>query len=354
MKKSLLVMAILSLGFMTSCSNDDDARIDNEEIIGEYSKGILVLNEGNFGQSNAEVTFIDPSLTSATQNLYQKVNGAVFGDTAQSMYEDDGLLYFVINNSNKIVVVQKHDFKKKAEVTTNLESPRYLVEKGNHLYVTNWGDSNDPNDDYVAVFDKKTLSLVTRIPVKEGPERIIESNNKIIVAHKGGWGTGNSVSFINPATQKVTQNIEVGEYPDGIAEANGTLYVLCSGSSWSQPSTSGKLVKINLNSETVTATLNFNDGENPAFLEKSNNQLYYTLGSSVYNFAPNATQLPSTPIFNTNVTTLYGFNVENGIFYVTDAKDYVSRGELKVFRPNGELMKSLETGIIPNSVMVLD
>jgi hypothetical protein len=44
--------------------------------------------------------------------------------------------------------------------------------------VTNWGNGGSATDDYVAVVNLSTY-LVSKIPVVEGPERILEYNNKI-------------------------------------------------------------------------------------------------------------------------------------------------------------------------------
>jgi hypothetical protein len=45
-------------------------------------------------------------------------------------------------------------------------------------------------------------------------------------------------------------------------------------------------------------------------------------------------------------------NSLNGELYITDAKDYQSEGELKIFNPvTGVEVQSLETGIIPGSVV---
>lgn len=347
-------MGILSLGFLTACSSDDDNNNGNDGNTGLYSKGILVLNEGAMGSSTADVTYISEDLNTVNQNIYKTENGSNLGDVAQSFYESDGLIYIVVSGSNKIEIVEQNTFKKRGTITTNLSNPRYMVEENNKLYVTNWGDPSDPSDDYVLVLDKNSLAMDAKISVTEGPERIIEENDKIIVAHKGGWSNGNTISVINSIKNIVEKTIEVGDVPSGLVTENNALFVLCSGISWGDAASNGQLVKINLSDYSITSRLNFGAGEHPDLLTESNNNLYYTLGSKVYQIPLNATQLPTNALFDTALTYVYGFDVEDGLFYVTDAKDFASRGELKIFRQNGEMLKSIETGIGPNAVMVLD
>src|SRR5690606_23695600 len=101
------------------------------------------------------------------------------------------------------------------------------------------------DDDYVAVINTASNSVETTISVVEGPEKLLEENGKIFVAHKGGWGYGNSISVINAVSNSVT-SITVADIPDSLDTEGGFLYVLCSGrESWSGIETDGALVKIN-------------------------------------------------------------------------------------------------------------
>jgi hypothetical protein len=58
-----------------------------------------------------------------------------------------------------------------------------------------------------------TYLVSSKIPVVEGPERILEYNNKIYVAHQGGYGYGKTISVIN-TDSNVAATIEVGDVPN--------------------------------------------------------------------------------------------------------------------------------------------
>jgi hypothetical protein len=80
--------------------------------------------------------------------------------------------------------------------------------------VTNWGNGGSATDDYVAVVNLSTYVVSSKIPVVEGPERILEYNNKLYVAHQGGYGYGKTISAINTVIVILsTQTIEVISKP---------------------------------------------------------------------------------------------------------------------------------------------
>lgn len=346
-KLTLLLFAFLSANLaLQSCSSDDDG-ISTEQI-GDYSNGIFVLNEGAMGSNNAEVTFFKDGI--ATQNIFKTVNpNQNLGNVATSITFEDNVGYIVVNMSNKIEVVNAATFASKGTITSNLNNPRYLAIDNQNLYVTNWGDASNPNDDYISVYKQSDLSFVKKIDVAEGPEQILIEKNKLVVAHAGGWNTGSSVSIYNLATNTL-DNIEVGDYPNAIVEENGTVYVLCSGNAWAQNPTAGRLIKLNLETNRITQTINFEAGQNPRFLVKENNQLYYTLNNGIYRLGTQATTLPSQPLFTSNATYIYSLNILNNAIYVGDATNFSSNGEVKYYSLTGNLLGSFTTGIGPNFI----
>src|SRR5690625_5323909 len=65
----LLLFALVALLF-ASCSSDDDY-VEEVEIVGDYTYGMFVLNEGNFNAGNTEISFIDDMFTGVTNNIYR-------------------------------------------------------------------------------------------------------------------------------------------------------------------------------------------------------------------------------------------------------------------------------------------
>lgn len=344
----ILLFTLLASGFaLQSCASDDDNNGTIEET-GSYKDGIFVLNEGAMGSNNAEVTFFKNG--NVTQNLFKTVNPTLnLGNVATSILFEDNDAYIVVNMSNKIEVVHATTFESKGTISSNVNNPRYIAADDQKIYVTNWADASNPNDDFISVFRRSDLAFEKKIDVVEGPDQILIENNKLVIAHSGGWSNGNSVSIYNLATNTL-ENITVGDVPSAMVEEDGIVYVLCSGVTWGGTPSAGKLVKINLNSNAVAQTINFQEGQNPKFLVEDNNQLYYTLNNQVFRVGTQDIALPSTALFTHNATYTYSFNVLNGAIYIGDAKDFASNGEVKYYSLNGTLLGNFSTGIGPNFI----
>lgn len=347
-------VALLAFGiplFFTSCSDDDNGGGHTSK--GDFENGVFILNEGGFNTNTADVSFLSEN-GEMEHEIYNAVNGSLLGDIAQSIGFEGNKAYIVVNNSNLIRVVNRYTFELIATISSGLQNPRYIVFENGKGYVSNWGDPFDTSDDFIAVIDLISNQVSTTISVSEGPEKMVEENGKLYVAHKGGYGTGNSVSVINLSSNSVTATISVADVPDGIQEENGYLYVLCSGSSsWIPeiPSTQGGLYKINLSNNEIVQELPFSEGIFPSHLEIENNKMYYTIGSEVYVMGLSDTELPANSLLSLSengVWSIYGFTVENGKIYMSDPKDYNSNGEIFIYSTNGTFQNSYGVGVIPN------
>ncbi len=356
MKKSIFkhsLLLLLTWLAVLSCTSDDrEDPVQDPPVSGDYSQGLFILNEGGFGSSNASVSFLDND-GQVYNGIFSEVNNRSLGDTAQSIgfYEDNG--YVIVNNSSTVEVVNRYTFNSVATVTSQIVNPRFISFSGNNGFITNWGDPNDKNDDYVAVLNLATNLVESKIMVAEGPEKMVINNGKLYVAHKGGYGYGNTITVIDIATQLVESSIDVADVPTGMVIANDFLYVLCAGKApFTQNETIGKLYKINASTNVVEASLDFPEGVHPSFLEIDNTILYYTQGSAVYATPINNFQLSSSPIIEPTtdgLEILYGFTVTDGLIYMADAKDYSSNGKTFIYNINGALQQQFTVAIIPNS-----
>lgn len=348
-KFNKLIFAVLASSILfVSCDNDSDPVVAPR---GDYDGGLFVLNEGNFGVPNGTVSYLSDDFQ-LENNVFSLVNPTmVLGDTPQSIGFNGDLAYVVVNGSNKIEVVNRYTFKSVTTISTELSNPRYIAFANGKGYVTNWGSGASETDDYVAVINLASNTVASKIPVVEGPEKIIENEGKLYVAHRGGWGQGNSVTVINSGTNTVTTNFVVGDAPSGLEKHNGFLYVLCDGRPYyAAPETAGKLVKVNLNTNTVTSTIDFPGLTHPSKLAVDNNKIYYTVETSVYVTTPTATTLPVTAAFNASaqgVSTIYGFAVKNNKIYLADT-NYSDPGTVYVYSTTGAVQHQFTVGINAN------
>lgn len=348
--KKLLILSFASL-FIVSCSKDDNP-VPEQITTGDYAKGIFVSNEGPFNNGSGSITYISEDFNTVEQKIYKKVNGRDLGNIVQSMniYQENA--YIVVNNSNKIVIANKNTFVAMDSITAGLQSPRYFVgANGSKAYVSNWGDPNNDADDYIAVVDLGTNSISATIPVSFGPERMIEHNNKIYVAHQGGYGQNNLISIISGNSLEKT--ITVGDVPNSMIVNNNNLYVLCGGNpSYAGTETGGSLVKIDLATGTVAETYDFDISQHPTGLTANGNSMFYNLEGKVYKIDVAAVSIPGNGIIN---GFFYALEAHNGKLYATNAGDYASQGSLKVFDlSNNQEIHEFQTGIIPGGIYFND
>src|SRR5690554_428102 len=195
-----IAFSILMALLLISCSSDDDAPSVNPPASGDYAKGLFILNEGGYGYSNASVSFLDETGL-ISHNIFNEANDRGLGDVAQSMGLYEERAYIVVNNSSTIEIVDRYSFEGIAIVEHQISHPRYIVFYENKAFISNWGDPNDTTDDYIAVLDLETNLVVNKISVAEGPEKMLVDNGKIYIAHKGGYGYGNSISVLDASSE---------------------------------------------------------------------------------------------------------------------------------------------------------
>lgn len=349
MKKLLLLT--LSVIFFISCSSDDGNQPEPGPP-GTYENGILITNEGPFVNGTGTVSFIPEDFSDVKQEIYRTVNGKDLGNIVQSMGFHNDNAYIVVNNSQKIEIVNRYSFESLDSITTGIEYPRYFV-SNNALtgYVSNWGDPNDNNDDFIAVIDLRDNDVATTIPVSFGPDKMVFENGNLYVAHPGGFGQNNLISVISGNSLQTT--ITVGDVPNAMVSKDGILYVLCGGNpQFTGNETPGSLVKIDLSNNQIIETLTFGDEEHPSGLTEEAGNLFYNLNGKVYKLAASSNTLPGTPIVD---GFFYAIEANEGKLYATDAGDFISNGKLLVFDlATNQEIQNITVGIIPGGIYFND
>jgi len=336
------------MGLSWSCTNDDDGV---QEPLGDYENGILVSNEGPFSNGSGTVTFISEDLSMVENGIYKKTNDEDLGNVVQSIGFSDEEAFIVANVSNKINVVNRYTFEKIASIDEGLNNPRYFIAVNGKGYVTNWGDTADDSDDFVAIINLQTYSVEGTISVVLGPEAILAKDNTVYVAHQGAWGQNNKVTVINTATNDVVKLITVGDVPNSMQlDGSGNLWVLASGKpSYTNDETAGVLSKINTSTNVVDANFQFETTQHPGGLNLDGSDLYYNLGDKVYKQSPSASSLNLDVVLEG--VSFYTMAVNDGRLYGTDAGDYASNGTLTVYDLNTKLaIETLNVGIIPGGI----
>ncbi|MEP3838446.1 MAG: DUF5074 domain-containing protein [Algibacter sp.] len=344
----LLVLALLTSIFISSCSEDsDDTPVVPK---GNYENGLLISHEGNFGQGNASVSFVSDDLLTVENNVFSNVNGSPLGDTAQSIAFSDEFAYVVLNVSNKIEVLNRYTFESVATINSGLLNPRYMTVSNGKGYVTNWGDGGDSTDDFVAIIDLDTNTVSNTIQVGEGPEYILENEYLLYVSHKGGWGVNNIISVIDISDNNVG-TIEVNDAPGAMAlDSNGNLVVLCSGANqyWLTPAveTLASITRISTNNSAILDVMEFAQGEHPSIMtHDDDDELFYVLNGEVYELDDSSDVLPTSAILDVSSISAYGISVDDDTLYVANS-NFTEESDLLIYDlDSASLIETVELSI---------
>lgn len=349
MKKLNLIYLFTLFILISSCSDEDPA---TEVPKGDYESGYFVTNEGPFQNGSGTLTFVDDD-GSISQNIYKTVNGEDLGNIVNSMCIAGDKAYIVVNNSHKIVVVDRYTMEKISVIEGNgINNPRYFVAKNGKGYLSNWGDPFDTLDDFITVIDLESDTVLDIVSVGEGPEKMVVDDSSLFVCLQGGYGVNNKVFVMDLNQNSIKTYIQVENVPNSITmDANGRVWVLCGGSpSWTGSESKGSLYSIDPSSFEKTS-FDFAVTEHPGLLNHDNGKIYYNLNGKVYQMGIEDTALPTLAL-NGQDGFYYAMEVNNGELYGTDAGDFASEGTLKVFNVgSGSLLETIPTGIVPGNIV---
>ncbi|MBC7862093.1 MAG: YncE family protein [Bacteroidia bacterium] len=334
-------IAILLSGFF-SCKKDVPPQ-KAEQVVSTGSSGkVYVLCEGNFLAANASVTQVTLASGNIISDIYSTANNSnPLGDVLQSMSLHNNKYYIVLNNSNKIEIVDKYNFTQQGNIS-GLTSPRYFLPlSSNKAYVS------DLYANAISIVDLNSNTTAGSIPLNGWTEEMVFSYGKVFVANK----KTNYVYVIDAATDALSDSINVGYGSSSIAEdKNGKLWVLCSGSS--SLGLNAKLARINPLTKTVDTSFTFTSGTKSPFKMKMNgnkDQLYWIDYDGVYTMNISSAGLPSAFHIAQGNKIFYGLGIdpEDGTIYVADAIDYNQNGKIYRYQNNGTPIDNFSSGIIP-------
>lgn len=345
LKKSIWALPLLLL---LACEKEENGpKIDANNL-----KGMFVVCEGSFNSSNGDITYFHPDSLSSVKDLYQNVNDTKLGDILTSFEVVDTLGFLVVNNSQKVTVVNMKTFKKIKDIT-GFSYPRNIVRADDdHVYISN---GNGYSDNYVYSINLNTLAKADSVEVGKGPEKMVKSGNKIYVANSGGFtSSGTTVSVIDIVNFEVVQTHNVGNMPnDLVVDKNKNVWAYCKGvpnyDNWPNVIYAGAaLCKINTTTDEVTSFAFGNittQGINSLAINPEGTTLYYVTDAT-YKMAITATALPTAKF---NETAFYGIDVDPESGYVVGLDEITYTGI--IFTPSGAEVDNFSTGSYPNGVV---
>ncbi|MFO7852883.1 MAG: YncE family protein [Bacteroidota bacterium] len=343
----MLILGIAAL-LLTAC----EKTVEEPDITVNNLKGMFVVCEGVYGSANGDITFYDSESDQSTKSLYFSVNNVELGDVVQSFEIVDTLGFIVVNNSQKVTVVNMKDFKV-VKTIDGFSYPRSVVRADdNTVYVSN---GNGSSENYIYSIDLFLLEKSDSLQVASGPEKLIKVNSKIYGAISGGWNNdGNTVIEIDPSTFAILHTYEVASVPvDIVADKDNNIWAYCKGvpdyANWPDVTyTNSGITKINVSTRAVT-TLPLSKISSPGInniaVNPGGNIIYY-LNDGLYSMPVSSTVLPDSKVVD---RLFYGMDVDPVSGHIVCLDEINS--EAVIYDINGVEEMSFNTAPYPNSVV---
>ena len=328
--------------------------------------GMYLLNEGNMGSNKATIDYIDFCNGIYIRNIYGERNPNVIkelGDVGNDIQVYGNRLYAVINCSHKVEVMDLRTCRRIGQV--DIPNCRYIRFNGDKAYISSYVGpvSIDPNAQLGAIFevDTATLKVTRKVTVGYQPEEFEIIGNHLYVANSGGYHApdyDSTLSVVDLTDFRQIKKIPVCVNPHRVRKDQyDRLWITSRGDHKDvQPQLvcfqpiSNSLLPI-ANVPAVSEMVIFGDSMYFYGSHWSDETMSNTITYGVIDIRyPIAEPRPLiTDGTEKNIKIPYGIQVNpyNGDIYITDAKNYVSSGQLHCYSQEGKRKWSVRTGDIP-------
>lgn len=359
---------------VTSCRDEDVIFIPETVVTGNPQftdiSGFYLLNEGNMGSNKATLDYYDYGRGEYLRNIYASVNPDVpmeLGDVGNDMGIYGSRLWVVVNCSNKVEVMDVATARRIGKV--DVPNCRFVAFHGGNAYVSSYAGPVQIGPEhaqlgYVARIDTATLRETGRVTVGYQPDGMAIADGMLYVANSGGYmvpNYENTLSVIDLDSFTEVGRVEINVNLDRVlADSHGQLWVTSRGDYYDADAT---LTCYDTRKHRITAQL-------PVCVSDYSlcgDSLYYVATSWNYATMRNETEYGIIDVarrekvsggFITDGTDKeikipYGVAV-NPItreIYVTDARNYVSPGWLHCYSHEGVRQWSVRTGDIPAHIV---
>jgi YVTN family beta-propeller protein len=346
-----LKIAFLLLIIFTACD-------ENPLIMTGYnfsdSSGVYIVNEGNYMQDNATLSFLNLESMKVYNNVFFNANETRLGDVAYSMVINGNKGYIVINNSGRIYSINIRNAKFNGKLTGFI-SPR-------HIYLLNdkKGYVTDLYSMKISIINPSTYKVTGEIDVcnknpfnQHSTEQMAGYGNYVFI---GCWSYDNKILVLDTTTDRIVDSMTVTKQPNSLViDKNNKLWVLSdggfSGSAYGQETAA--LSRIDANTRNIELVMQFpslDDSPIDLVLNGSGDTLYFLL-RGIRRMSITDEELPADTFIKIRKSDFYCIAVDpnTSVIYAGDPLDYQQNGLVYRFSPNGELIDSLGVGINPGA-----
>lgn len=333
---------------------------------GSYGAGadFYLLNEGNMGSNHCSMDFFDHQQGTYALNIYGSVNPAAtlgLGDVGNDIQVYGGKLYVVVNESDKVEVLDKYTAVKLCQIS--IENCRSLAFWKGKVFITSYKGFVGVVDTLKLQNGAGTVSLDSKIAVGREPEGLAVAGDRLYVANSGGYSPpiyDNRVSVIDLPGETVSRSIELDiNLGDVQADNYGHIIVSARGdygaiapSFFVLNAVTGDLLKhveIPVGNFTIkdslmylfTSPYDYGGGKNQITYETYNLKTLHPANKSFLSDKAAA-----------KIKSPYALAVdpESDKILLSDAGDHISPGNLYWINKDGAVSWQVQTGEIPGHI----
>ncbi|TAG56824.1 MAG: hypothetical protein EAZ27_04145 [Cytophagales bacterium] len=356
-------ISIILVGLFFSCRQEP--KVIKPTKVDSFNNGFFILCEGTFGAGNASVSYFDKSKNQIFNDIFKSNNEFPLGDQAQSFSYFGNKIYIVVQNSQKIEVVDAFNFKLSNTIQSDLiGSPRYFVGATPTVgYVSDWQSNG------VIKVNLSSGKAEQLIATGEDPEQMYLLDNQLFVCNSG-YSSLNSkdstVAIIDIISNQLISKINVGQRPEKLLkDFVGQLWVSCkgvkkyddNGNIDPSKSSAGSFWVVNPISKMAIQKYVFSNTEfTPENMVFSNDKrwMFYTYEGSVYKSSLTTNAFVPEKILTKSAYGL-AIDAENGDLIVCIEQGYTSKGKIEIYyqSSDGSYLKKEEqtVGILPNGIL---
>ncbi len=318
--------------------------------VGGINKGsVIAICEGQYGSGNSAATLYDPAGGYTRGDLYHDANGHAIGDVFQSLYKVSATQYLaVVNNSDRIAILNQN-FSEIGSIS--IPKPRYIVQVSEtKAYVSTLYS----NKVYIINPQSGAIRGIVNMPFKN-PEGMALAGKKVFVAT---WDTAaENIYPIDTATDVIGSAIHIdGRAPQEILrDKEGMLWVLSGNDAQGVQSV---ITRVSPADGSILKTYYFGAADvlRPTF-NATRDTLYFievnynggSTNNGIFRLGIYEGGLPPAFIAASGLQYFWGVGVHplSSNIYVADPKGFTQRGIVRIYRPDGRIMDSFETGVGP-------
>lgn len=354
------MLIMLSSVLLTSCDDMVDKTPPTTQLPDQQeATRLYILSEGLIHLNNSSLAMYDLTTGTTAVDWFAAVNQRRLGDTANDLGSYGSKLYLVVSMSGLVEVLDRHTGRSMQQILIHDEQgrsrqPRNITFYNGFAYVSSF-------DGTVSEIDTTTLTTTRLTRVGRNPDGIALANGKLYVSNSGGLSFpnyDNTLSVIDPLSFREIKTIEVAANPFTLqADSEGDLYVVSRGNYGNQHY---QLHRINTQTDELVQTfegvhpLNFTIHNDTAWMYSFNHS---NGKSSFQSFDCRTEELISDHFITdgTQLQTPFGIAVHptTGDIFLTDARTYTVKGDVLCFTRDGKLKYRLQAvGLNPKKVWV--